>query len=238
MKVLLDKTIGEIITEDFRTATLFKDHNLDSFCGKHHTLRVLCQLKNINPDQFSAEIQHILSSKWKNEIHFQAWPPDLLIHYIVKKHHRYIRKNAPVLVDLLQKIAAIHGSDYPELYTVYRMFKEAANALIEHINKEEEIVFPFIEKMNHMILDGSRGRLEHSNNPLDMLIAEHGNEEDRFGRIATISNGYCPPPDACNTYRITYAMLKEFDNELRTHAWLENEVLVPKAISLEQQLLN
>jgi len=58
----------------------------------------------------------------------------------------------------------------------------------------------------------------------------------RFAKIAALTDGYTPPADACNTYRVTLAMLEEFENDLHRHIHLENNVLFPKAIALEKKL--
>ena len=241
MKPLLKKTMSEVIAEDFRTAAVFREYGLDSVCKGTDTLEEVCAQRNLEPMRLSQALQQVIQKKWKQQINFQEWPADLLINYIVKKHHRYVKEKTPILLELLRKIKSIHGSEYPELYMVYRIFNESVKTLTEHIRKEEEVVFPFISKMVHTTLDGNKllGDVSRSNhNPIDALVAEHQTEDDRFNRLATISNGYCPPANACNTYRITYAMLKEFENNLREHLWLENDILVPKAIELEEQLMN
>lgn len=38
-----------------------------------------------------------------------------------------------------------------------------------------------------------------------------------------------------NTYRITFAMLQDFEDDLYKHIHIENHILFPKAIDLEQE---
>lgn len=71
-----------------------------------------------------------------------------------------------------------------------------------------------------------------------MMMQEHENEGDRFRRIAQLSNDYTPPSDACNTYRVAFALLKEFEEDLHRHIHLENNILFPKAEVLEQKLVS
>ena len=66
------------------------------------------------------------------------------------------------------------------------------------------------------------------------MESEHSAEGDRFRDIERLSNNYTPPEDACNTYRVTFAMLKEFQDDLHLHIHLENNILFPKAIELEK----
>ena len=47
-------------------------------------------------------------------------------------------------------------------------------------------------------------------------------------------DGYTPPYDACNTYWITLSLIKEFEENLHLHIHLENNILFPKAVSIEE----
>jgi regulator of cell morphogenesis and NO signaling len=69
-----------------------------------------------------------------------------------------------------------------------------------------------------------------------MMMHEHTAEGERFRKIEALSDNYTPPTDACNTYRVTFALLKEFETDLHLHIHLENNILFPKAIELEKQL--
>ncbi len=73
-------------------------------------------------------------------------------------------------------------------------------------------------------------------NPITMMKHDHNLEGERFREIAKLSNNYTPPEDACNTYRVAFAMLKEFEEDLHEHIHLENNILFPKAIALEKEL--
>ena len=66
-------------------------------------------------------------------------------------------------------------------------------------------------------------------------MLEHENEGERFRKIAALTNNYTPAADACNTYKVTFSLLKEFEEDLHLHIHLENNILFPKAISLEQE---
>ena len=71
-------------------------------------------------------------------------------------------------------------------------------------------------------------------NPIAMMMHEHDAEGERFRKIAEWTNNYTPPADACNTYKVTFAMLNEFEQDLHKHIHLENNILFPKAAKLEK----
>lgn len=107
------------------------------------------------------------------------------------------------------------------------------------MKKEELILFPFIRNLVKMKLRGSNfefppfGTVE---NPVNMMKHEHTIEGERFRKIGEKSDEFTPPADACNTYRVTFAMLQDFENDLHKHIHLENNILFPNSISLENEL--
>lgn len=72
-------------------------------------------------------------------------------------------------------------------------------------------------------------------NPIAMMKDEHTTEGERFAKIAELTNNYTPPTDACETYKVTFAMLQEFEQDLHKHIHLENNILFPEAQLLEKK---
>jgi regulator of cell morphogenesis and NO signaling len=54
-----------------------------------------------------------------------------------------------------------------------------------------------------------------------MMKHEHTVEGERLRKIAELTNEYTPPADACNTYKVTFAMLQDFENDLHKHIHLK-----------------
>ena len=71
-----------------------------------------------------------------------------------------------------------------------------------------------------------------------MMHEEHDDEGERFRKIATLSNNYTPPNDACNSYKVAFSLLKDFEEDLHKHIHLENNILFKRAIETEQKLNN
>ena len=236
MDTLEQLTVGDYVANDFRTAALFSKYGIDFCCKGNRTIEEVCAKKNINPAELEKEIQAVLETKNENTIDFKSWSPTLLIEYILEKHHSYVEEKIPVLLQFLEKLCKVHGERHPELFEINSLFKMSAGDLAQHMKKEELILFPFIQKMvkaqkeNQPIQEPHFGTVE---NPIAMMKDEHSIEGERFDKIATITDGFTPPEDACSTYKVTYQMLKEFEQDLHKHIHLENNILFPKAIRLQ-----
>ena len=107
------------------------------------------------------------------------------------------------------------------------------------MKKEELILFPIIRKMQKALNEGEPVERPHFgsiDNPISMMREEHANEGARFEKIAEITGGFTVPDDACNTFRYTYHKLQEFEKDLHRHIHLENNVLFPDAIRMQEKI--
>ncbi|QXP61025.1 iron-sulfur cluster repair di-iron protein [Olleya sp. HaHaR_3_96] len=235
------KEIGQFVAEDFRTAALFNKYKIDFCCRGNRTVEEVCTKNNIDSNLLLDELDAIMRSTTGQNIDYQSWPIDLLVDYIQKKHHRYVEEKTPILRQFLDKLCKVHGASHPELFKINDLFTASAGELASHMKKEEFILFPFIKKMvkvklsNGVLQAPAFGSVE---SPIAMMMHEHDNEGVRFREIAKLTTDYTPPADACNTYKVTYAMLDEFEKDLHLHIHLENNILFPKAKALEAQLEN
>ncbi|MGM5629734.1 iron-sulfur cluster repair di-iron protein [Apibacter raozihei] len=232
---MFNKTIGEIVAEDFRTAAVFSKYKIDFCCRGDKTVEHVCEKKSINSDELVKELEESITSK-NESVDFNSWPLDLLADYIVKTHHEYIREKVPPLTQFLTKVYKVHGERNPELKEILELFLQSSEDLLTHLKKEEMILFPFIRKMveakssNQPMQPGHFGSIE---NPIAMMMDDHSVEGDRFRKISELSHGYTPPEGACNTYKVSFSMLDEFEQNLHKHIHLENNILFPKSIKME-----
>lgn len=231
------KQIGQFVAEDFRTAAIFSNYGIDFCCKGDRTIEEVCQKNNIDSDDLLAKLMQIQISNTEQSIDYKSWPLDLLADYIEKKHHRYVEEKIPLIRQFLDKLCKVHGQKHPELLEITALFIGSSKELSAHMKKEELILFPFIKRMVKSKLDGAKMQSQQFGtvkNPIATMKHEHVNEGERFMKIAALSNDYTPPTDACHTYKVTYAMLDEFEKDLHMHIHLENNILFPEAIKLEQ----
>ncbi|WP_286744254.1 iron-sulfur cluster repair di-iron protein [Roseivirga sp. UBA1976] len=239
MKTLFEKTVGEIVAEDYRTASVFESFGIDFCCRGNRPLKDACNESEVSKGTLKQALEALNRQPTGEKTEYDQWPIDLLCDYIEKKHHRYVEEKLPVIKQYLAKIVSVHGAQHPELSTIESLFNASAGELAMHMKKEELILFPFIRRMMTSKSEEIKERPPHFGtieNPVQTMMHEHDTEGERFRQIKKLSNSYVPPPDACNTYMVTYALLKEFEEDLHLHIHLENNILFPKAIAMEKQL--
>lgn len=241
MNISEKSNIGELVAEDYRAAGVFKSHEIDFCCNGNRTIDAVCSEKGIVPEGIISELNEALKTVNNGAIDFTSWSLDLLADYVEKKHHRYVEKQLPILKQYLDKICSVHGQKHPELFKINALFQTSSGEFTMHMKREELMLFPYIKKLVKAEINGASvekpnfGTVE---NPIQKMMDEHQDEGERFREIAALSSNYTAPDDACNTYRVTFALLKEFEDDLHTHIHLENNILFPKSIVLEKKLNN
>lgn len=238
MSITNDTIVGELTAQDYRTATVFKKYAIDFCCNGNRTIKEACEATDIKPAGMIEELQSAISAKTDTLIDFKTWPADLLADYIEKKHHRYVKNQALEIKPYLHKICKVHGDLHPELSKIEQLFNDAVVELTTHMDKEETILFPFVRKMIQEEQPQRSTAFRTVQNPIEVMMLEHNVEGERFREINALSNNYTPPQDACNTYRVAFALLREFEEDLHLHIHLENNILFPQAIALEKSLAN
>jgi regulator of cell morphogenesis and NO signaling len=239
MKFSMNQMIGEVVAADYRTASVFKRFGIDFCCNGNRSIAEAGQKIDIAPEEILLELEKEVSQGKSTNLDFRVWPLDLLADYIEKKHHRYVERRIKEIKPFLTKVIAVHGKSHPELIEIGQLFNDSAIELAAHMKKEETILFPYIRKLIQCKIDSTEpgdfsfGTVQ---NPIEMMHHEHDVEGARFRKISELTTQYTPPFDACSSYKVTFAMLQEFEEDLHLHIHLENNILFPGAIELEREL--
>lgn len=239
--LLYQMTLSEIVNKDFRTAQIFEKYNLDFCCRGNKSLSEACNEKGLKSENVFSELQNISVNNAANSIRYDEWELDFLIDYIINNHHNYIRSITPLISSLAGKVVSAHGKNHPEVIKIAEIFSTLGKELSQHLMKEEQILFPYIKNLVKIKNNNSKYEPPYFSsveNPIRMMEAEHTAAADEMYEIRNLSKNYLIPSDACNTFKVFYKELKEFEEDLHKHVYLENNILFPKSIELEKELLN
>jgi len=231
----ISKTVAQLVTDNYKAADVFKKHGIDFCCGGGVSVAEICKRKQIDFATIESELA-ALDIQISESHDFNNWELDFLVDYIIQTHHKYVLENIPLIFQYAKKVAKVHGHHYTETIKIRDLFRSLAEELTAHLQKEEHILFPFIKRMVRAKKEGlpmPSPPFGTVRNPISMMEKEHENAGGIFKEIAELTNNYLSPKGACNTFRVLYAKLKEFQEDLHQHIHLENNILFPKAIGLE-----
>ncbi len=216
-------TVADLVRIDYRTAEVFRQYGIDFCCGGKKPVSQAVVEKGLDPAQVWNHIESSISAPAKgSDADISSWPVSLMCHYIVDIHHAYIRRTMPSLLQFSAKVARVHGPSDPRLVELGRVIEEMDAALADHLATEEEVLFPAIRS--------SHGADEGGLDLIDQMESEHDTVGALMAEARKLTDGFTPPDWACNTYRVLFATLEDFERDLHRHVFLENHVLFPKWI--------
>ena len=233
-------TIGELAAADMRKIRVFKKYKLDYCCGGSKTLKEACASRNLNEQQVLQELDTL--DRFPQQApgqNFHEWDLDFLAEYIYRVHHGFARKQLAELMPVLQKVVRVHGSAHPELGAMLTLVQELAEELQPHFQKEEQVLFPYIKDLKRLkdgLAPESSLSLASLESPVRVMLAEHDHAAELLRTLRSLSEEYRLPEDACQSYRYAFRLLEEFEDDFIQHVHLENNILFPGALKLEQEL--
>ncbi|MFY9152620.1 MAG: iron-sulfur cluster repair di-iron protein [Prolixibacteraceae bacterium] len=239
MENIRNISVGEIVKLDFRAADVFSNFGIDFCCGGKISVSEACVNSNCDEAKVINSLEALKNQTGSHAPDFDSWDIGFLADYIQNTHHQYVSKTIPQILPLAQKVADVHGDHHAEVIRINVLFQDLAEELLQHMKKEEQILFPYIKKL---VAEESAGKCSDPGcfgsigSPISVMEAEHENAGVILKEIFRLSDGYQVPEDACNTFRVLYGKLKEFEDDLHRHIHLENNILFPKAIEMEQVL--
>ena len=238
MSVTVEKTVRELALENLAASRVFEKLGIDYCCGGNKPLSEACRAANIRVDDVldALEMAEHSARNAQKERDWNAEALADLIAYISSTHHQFTRQELARIPALLDKVCSVHGKNHPELLTIRETFRALSEELTTHLMKEEMILFPHVIRMEEAsiakepALPAPFGAVE---NPITMMEHEHDTAGNALRAMRKASNGYSAPPEACVSYQALYQALLEFETDLHRHIHLENNILFPRAIAME-----
>ncbi len=231
-------SVGELVRKRPARSRIFEQFQISYCCSGDLSLSEACEQHGLD-----LELIHSLIDKSDCEEVDSALTrvdPDAmdlteLADYIVQMHHSYLHAELPRLDRMTERVYEVHGDREPRLLDVRRAFMVIHNELSSHMLNEEQIVFPMIRQMEQDMREPASFDLS-IRTPLQQMEMEHNHADDAVRIIHEATDGYAIPEWACNTYRAMLDGLQKLEEDLHVHLHMENHVLFPKAIQLEQDL--
>ncbi|MCO6476250.1 MAG: iron-sulfur cluster repair di-iron protein [Phaeodactylibacter sp.] len=236
-KAIQTRTIGELVAEDYRAAGVFKQYGIDFCCGGKRTVAEVCSQKGVPLAELEEKLGRLEERPAAQRLQFNEWALPFLIDYIINIHHTYVQEKLPQLLEYAQKVAKVHGHAYPETVVIAHKLESLAEELFAHLRKEELILFPYVKELWKAKEAGeavAAPPFQTAQNPIRVMEDEHEFAGSTMAEIRQLSDNFTPPEAACNTYRVLYALLEEFEEDLHQHVHLENNILFPQAVELER----
>lgn len=236
MSFSTETKVSEVALSSPGARRVLEDAGVDYCCGGGRSLQDACIHAGVTADEILERLRKNSKLAGPGDAERMSAPLMELTQHIRERHHRYVRDSIPRVRTLLAKIREKHGEKHREIEEIEKLFGDIARELTAHMQKEEQILFPYIDAMERSAK--GHGSVEPPffqtvQNPIHAMMKEHDSAGELVKRIRKASNEYKAPADACTSYQATYQELRQFEEDLHLHVHLENNILFPRAVELE-----
>lgn len=214
--------VAQIVLNHSECAPVFQRYKIDYCCKGELPLVRACAERGANVQVVLNELEAAIAARGPAAgLEAKDLTTPALIRHLVQRHHRYLRDVLPFLVPLARKVAPVHGAHSPNLLDVRDLLEELAEAMLPHLDREEQVLFP--------ALLAERGPYD------DIIRAELNSMHDDHLAVATIlealrnaAHDFTLPESACTSYTTLYRELSTMEADIFQHVHLENHVLMPR----------
>jgi regulator of cell morphogenesis and NO signaling len=221
MNIQSNTQVGAIAVEYPLATRVFARYGIDYCCGGGVPLEAACETRGLDANRVMEEIRRETAPAGSEPSWSEAPLPDLVTHILVA-YHQPLKEELPRLEAMARKVLQVHGEKEPQMLAeLLAVFLGLKAELEPHMEKEEQILFPMIERRQGVLADG----------PVEVMREEHDRAGLALKRLRELTNDYEVPPRACNTWRALWHGLAALEESLHQHIHLENNVLFPRALA-------
>ncbi len=241
MKLEPTRTVADYVVNFPPSKRVFEKLGIDYCCGGKKQIAEACsdtgvEFETLN-ELFEKEANRPQNTESGTaELDFNAMSLAALSDHIVRCHHDFTREEDARIAALLDKVCGVHGRNHPELLQVREVFSRLKSELEAHMLKEERMLFPYISLMESAYgfgLPCPPAPFGSTRNPVAVMISDHDAAAEMLKEIRELTDDLTLPGDACMSYRSLFSALGGLDKDIRQHIHLENNILFPKAIAME-----
>tara|TARA_B100000508_G_scaffold140085_1_gene139997 strand:+ start:91252 stop:91914 length:663 start_codon:yes stop_codon:yes gene_type:complete len=170
---------------------------------------------------------------------YDKFSTEMILKYLRSSHEVYLSKKLP---EIEQQLIHVHNKfpEYRLFHILYLFFKDYKNHLTSHIEHEENTVFRYIEyllKANKEVSIVESIQILQGSPSLNHFLDEHTDTEQDLTAMRKVLNSDVEYKQL-HPISMLLNQLSILENNLKVHAKLEDEVLLPKALELEAKLIS
>ncbi|WP_444822523.1 hemerythrin domain-containing protein [Thermophagus sp. OGC60D27] len=228
--------MSDLVKADFELLAVLQRLKIP-FGFKDKSIQTVCREEGIDLNFF------LSLAKWFHERDYfpgetlMSHPVKWLIKYLRSTHSCYIDYQIPRIESEIVEIENIDQSSSQNMQLMLKFFREYINEFTTHIELEEKTIFPYILQLEENLekdqpdpafLKKARGYTIRD------FLGEHSDIEEKLTDLRNILLKYlAPPSDNCLFTNVLIEIFR-LGNDLSDHTILEENVLIPQVIKLEE----
>ena len=222
----LNSTLGKV-TQQFNILNVDEEKHLGQ----------LCEEQGVDTEFFIEILKVFNDTNYFPKMQLGSFPIPIIIDYLKRTHRYYLNKR---LLEIEQSISLTYTNDVMAKF-LQEFFLKIKQELIEHIKVEESALFPYIAHLYDAFTTKKTLELSTQYKDFSVAIFEESHSDNVENNILEVRKYIVASNKTVvdlSPYRVLLSQLEAFEQELRVHALVEDQILIPKALVLEQMLMN
>jgi regulator of cell morphogenesis and NO signaling len=227
--------IGELVAADPKLGFVLHVQGIKFYEHANSSVATISNKYAFNLKQF------IRQADWQYQYQLLKDPLSLnkqnalhVIDYLSFMHRMFIKEKLPYFSNIIQDFNnSIEDKRITDLKWAFPYFQED---FVHHIFEEEDHLFSYVRQLAKSIHEQKVSiqlMVEMEKCSIKEYSLHHLLDDDEMSGIRSLTNHYTHQPSDSMAHRVLFFELREFEKELNFHARIENEVLFPKALTME-----
>lgn len=225
-----DMKMSDLIVENPRLLILLEHFNLD-FVVSDKTVSLLCDENSI-PLQLFLLFGNLYNG-YQPEVSHIGSPEDIktIIMFLRNSHIYYKEEKYPEILSYIKQIQdKTHNS---EIKLIENFFKDYFTEVLEHLDYEETIAFPYIVNLVEQ-----KGKQVNSDFSANEYREHHTDIETKLTDLKNLLLKHIKISNELPLRRKLFLSLFELDFDLQLHAMIEESILLPIVADIESTMRN
>lgn len=241
MLIVGEMKLSDVIHHDYTLVPVIYRFDIQLGFGDG-SIEEICEKKSINLGFFLTILNTFHDSQYFPKDYFRSFPAEELIKYLGRAHHYYCEEKIPEIKKLIAKLWKLNSKDKNTLKLISDFFDEYSAEFSRHIEREENIVYPYVLKLEKCIGNPAGNmsmKEEMKNYSISTYEQEHEDIEEKLFDLKNLIIKYLhiETKETELFEETSYLLLRElfvFEKELREHSRIEDLILVPKVEEMEK----
>ncbi|MBI4898170.1 MAG: DUF542 domain-containing protein [Actinobacteria bacterium] len=215
-------TLGDLVLAQPAAADLFERLGLDFCCGGSRTLGEAVKERGLDAATVLVMLKSLAESPpapGAGGHDVAAMTTGELADHIVTEHHNPLRAQLGEITEMLDKVVRVHGDGDSSLAPLREQFVAIRDELTEHMQLEEDELFPACRKIAAGVAadvgTDLLAKLEHTHTDTGVALAQ----------MRELGGGYAQESAHCGTHRRLLESLAKMEADLHQHIHEENNLL-------------
>lgn len=205
------------------------------------TVAEICSEKSIELSFFLEILNSYHNKNYFAEDQFEGYSLSLILTYLKNTHNYYLTIKIPELEDMVKRfIESSSDQNKANNTLIANFFESYRKELVKHLNQEESHLFPYTKELERAIESSvvSKDLMKKiKSNYSDHNDEDHNNLEEKLDDLKNLIIKFLPPVKRKDILEKLLIELFRLESDLNDHSRIEDKVLLPRIIQLEQKIL-